>query len=104
MPPMVGWAAVTGNVALPALLMFAIVFYWTPPHFWSLALYKSGDYAAAHVPMFPEVYGPAETRRHIFLYTVMLVVTSLFFLFILLAETMMDFATRGMQPQLPLLQ
>ena len=79
MPPMVGWAAVTGNVALPALLMFAIVFYWTPPHFWSLALYKSGDYAAAHVPMFPEVYGPAETRRHIFLYTVMLVVTSLFF-------------------------
>lgn len=79
LPPMVGWAAVTGNVGLPALLLFAVVFYWTPPHFWSLALFTSSDYAAASVPMFPEVYGDAETRRHIFLYTVMLVITTLFF-------------------------
>lgn len=79
LPPMVGWAAVTNHVGLPALLLFAVVFYWTPPHFWSLALFTSSDYAAASVPMFPEVYGDAETRRHIFLYTVMLVITSLFF-------------------------
>ncbi len=79
LPPMVGWAAVTGNVGLPAILLFAVVFYWTPPHFWSLALFTSSDYAAASVPMFPEVYGDEETRRHIFLYTVMLVITTLFF-------------------------
>jgi protoheme IX farnesyltransferase len=78
-PPLVGWAAVTNQVGLPALLLFAVIFYWTPPHFWALALFKSTDYAAAKVPMFPEVYGDAETRRHIFLYTVMLVITSLFF-------------------------
>ncbi|HEU5425207.1 MAG TPA: heme o synthase, partial [Nitrolancea sp.] len=78
-PPLVGWAAVTGQVGLPALLLFGVVFYWTPPHFWSLALFTSSDYAAASVPMFPEVYGDEETRRHIFLYTVMLVITSLFF-------------------------
>ena len=79
LPPMVGWVAVTNHVGLPALLLFAVVFYWTPPHFWSLALFTSSDYAAASVPMFPEVYGDAETRRHIFLYTVMLVITTLFF-------------------------
>ncbi len=79
LPPMVGWAAVTNHVGLPALLLFAVVFYWTPPHFWSLALFTSSDYAAASVPMFPEVYGEPETRRHIFLYTVMLVITTLFF-------------------------
>jgi protoheme IX farnesyltransferase len=79
LPPMVGWAAVTNHVGLPALLLFAVVFYWTPPHFWSLALFTSSDYAAASVPMFPEVYGEEETRRHIFLYTVMLFITTLFF-------------------------
>lgn len=80
LPPMVGWAAVTNHVGLPALLLFAVIFYWTPPHFWSLALFTSSDYAAASVPMFPEVYGEPETRRHIFLYTVMLVITTLFFI------------------------
>ncbi len=79
LPPMVGWAAVTNHVGLPAILLFAVIFYWTPPHFWSLALFTSSDYAAASVPMFPEVYGDEETRRHIFLYTVMLVITTLFF-------------------------
>ncbi|HEX3724140.1 MAG TPA: heme o synthase, partial [Nitrolancea sp.] len=79
LPPMVGWVAVTNHIGLAAVLLFAVVFYWTPPHFWSLALFTSSDYAAANVPMFPEVYGATETRKHIFLYTVMLVITTLFF-------------------------
>jgi heme o synthase len=73
LPPVIGWAAVTGNVALPALLMFLIVFYWTPPHFWALALRIRGDYAAAGVPMLPVVRGIAETSRQIGLYTILLV-------------------------------
>jgi heme o synthase len=77
-PPLVGWAAVTNSVGVPALILFAIIFYWTPPHFWALALFKSGDYQNARVPMFPAIYGEAETRRHILLYTVMLVIVSIF--------------------------
>jgi heme o synthase len=77
-PPMIGWAAVTNSIGVPALVLFAVIFYWTPPHFWALALFKRGDYEAARVPMFPEIYGDAETRRHILLYTVMLVIVSLF--------------------------
>ncbi len=73
LPPVIGWAAVTGNVALPALLLFLIVFYWTPPHFWALALRIRGDYAAAGVPMLPVVRGIAETSRQIGLYTILLV-------------------------------
>jgi len=73
LPPVIGWAAVTGNVALPALLLFLIVFYWTPPHFWALALRIRGDYAAAGVPMLPVVRGIAETSRQIALYTILLV-------------------------------
>jgi len=73
LPPVIGWAAVTGNVALPALLMFLIVFYWTPPHFWALALRIRGDYAAAGVPMLPVVRGIAETSKQIGLYTILLV-------------------------------
>ncbi len=73
LPPVIGWAAVTGNVALPALLLFLIVFYWTPPHFWALALRMRGDYAAAGVPMLPVVRGIAETSRQIGLYTILLV-------------------------------
>ena len=73
LPPVIGWAAVTGNVALPAVLLFLIVFYWTPPHFWALALRIRGDYAAAGVPMLPVVRGIAETSRQIGLYTVLLV-------------------------------
>ena len=72
-PPMVGWAAVTGDVAIDSLLMFAIIFFWTPPHFWALALNRSGDYARAGVPMLPVVSGPAVTRRQILLYTLVLV-------------------------------
>ena len=79
LPPVIGWAAVTGNVALPALLLFLIVFYWTPPHFWALALRIRGDYAAAGVPMLPVVRGIAETSRQIGLYTVLLVALTVVF-------------------------
>jgi protoheme IX farnesyltransferase len=79
LPPVIGWAAVTGNVALPALLLFLIVFYWTPPHFWALALRIRGDYAAAGVPMLPVVRGIAETSRQIALYTVLLVALTAIF-------------------------
>ena len=79
-PPLVGWAAVTGGIDLPALYLFAIVFFWTPPHFWALALLMQGDYARAGVPMLPVVQGVAETTRSIILYTVLLLaITTLFF-------------------------
>ncbi|MGH2453645.1 MAG: heme o synthase [bacterium] len=76
-PPLVGWAAVTGEVAVPALLLFAIVFLWTPPHFWALALYRRADYEAAGIPMLPVVAGEAETRRQIVRYSLALVAVSL---------------------------
>ena len=76
-PVLVAWAAVTGTVQVPALVLFAIVFYWTPPHFWALALRYRGDYAAANVPMLPVVRGEAETARQIVLYTLVLVTVSL---------------------------
>jgi heme o synthase len=79
-PVLVAWAAVTGEVGLPALVLFAIVFYWTPPHFWALALRYRGDYAAASVPMLPVVRGEAETARQIVLYTIALVAVSLLLL------------------------
>ena len=79
LPPVIGWAAVTGNIALPALLLFLIVFYWTPPHFWALALRIRGDYAAAGVPMLPVVRGIAETSRQIGLYTILLVAVTIVF-------------------------
>ena len=77
LPPVIGWAAVTGSVALPAVILFAIVFYWTPPHFWALSLRIRKDYAAAHVPMLPVVHGVPETTRQIGLYTILLVAISL---------------------------
>ena len=83
-PPIVGWAAVTGGVGLPALYMFAIIFFWTPPHFWALALLLKDDYTNAGVPMLPVVAGVQETKRSIFLYTLLL-----------LALTMMFFTTRA---------
>jgi protoheme IX farnesyltransferase len=76
-PVLVAWAAVTGTVQVPALVLFAIVFYWTPPHFWALALRYRGDYAAASVPMLPVVRGEVETARQIVIYTILLVVVSL---------------------------
>jgi protoheme IX farnesyltransferase len=77
LPPVIGWAAVTGNVGVPALLLFAIVFYWTPPHFWALSLRIRKDYAAAGVPMLPVVRGIAETTRQIGLYTILMVAISM---------------------------
>ena len=76
-PALVGWAAVTGTLAAPAWILFAIVFVWTPPHFWALAMRFSGDYAAAGVPMLPVVKGDDETRRQIFLYSLALFGTTL---------------------------
>ncbi|MGC2204139.1 MAG: heme o synthase [Stellaceae bacterium] len=71
-PPMIGWAAVTGDIGWGAIALFAIIFFWTPPHFWALSLYRSGEYAAAGVPMLPVVAGPPETKRQILLYTLVL--------------------------------
>jgi protoheme IX farnesyltransferase len=71
-PPLVGWAAVTGTVGWGALALFAIIFFWTPPHFWALSLYRSDDYAAAGVPMLPVVSGARETKRQMLIYTLVL--------------------------------
>jgi len=79
LPPLIGWAAVTGDITLPAVLLFAIVFYWTPPHFWALSLRIRGDYAAANVPMMPVVHGVPETTRQIALYAVLMVALTLVF-------------------------
>jgi len=76
-PALVGWAAVTGSVALPAWIMFAIVFFWTPPHFWALAIRYRDDYARAGVPMLPVVVGEERALRHMLAYTVVLVGTTL---------------------------
>jgi heme o synthase len=76
-PVLVGWAAVTGRVDLPALVLFAIIFYWTPPHFWALSLRYRDDYAAAGVPMLPVVRGARETSTQILYYTVLLVAVTL---------------------------
>ncbi len=72
-PPMIGWAAVTGSVSMESVLMFLIIFMWTPPHFWALALLRLRDYERVGVPMLPVVAGPAETRRQILLYSIVLV-------------------------------
>jgi protoheme IX farnesyltransferase len=76
-PPVIGWAAVTGSVDLIPLVLFAIIFIWTPPHFWSLALFANDDYRRAGVPMLPVVAGPNETRRQIVIYTLFLMPLSL---------------------------
>src|SRR6476469_419084 len=68
-PPLIGWVAATGHVAALPLLLFAIIFLWTPPHFWALSLFVRSDYAAAGIPMLPVVAGPEHTRRQIFLYS-----------------------------------
>ena len=72
-PPMIGWAAVTGTVSIESVLMFLIIFMWTPPHFWALARYRARDYERVGVPMLPVVAGPDETRRQILLYSLVLV-------------------------------
>jgi protoheme IX farnesyltransferase len=73
----IGWASVTGSVDAMPLILFAIVFFWTPPHFWSLALFANTDYQRAGVPMLPVVAGARETRRQIVIYTLLLVLLSL---------------------------
>ena len=83
MPPVLGWAAVTGGISHDALLLFLIIFAWTPPHFWALALYRKKEYARAGVPMLPVTHGDRFTRLHVLLYTVILV-----------AVTMLPFSTR----------
>jgi protoheme IX farnesyltransferase len=75
-PPMVGWAAVTGTVTWESFALFLIIFLWTPPHFWALALYKQGDYGAAGVPMMPNVAGEKSTKRQIFAYTLALAIAA----------------------------
>jgi protoheme IX farnesyltransferase len=83
MPPVLGWAAVTGEVSHDALVLFLIIFAWTPPHFWALALYRTQEYARAGLPMLPVTHGPEFTRLQVLLYT-----------FILVAVTLLPFATR----------
>jgi protoheme IX farnesyltransferase len=73
LPPVVAWAAATGSLSIEPLLLFLIIFFWTPPHFWALALFRSDDYARAGIPMLPVVAGPDVTRLQILLYTLMLV-------------------------------
>ncbi len=87
MPPVLGWAAVTGEVAPEALLLFLIIFAWTPPHFWALALYRKHEYAKAGVPMLPVTHGERFTQLHVLLYTV-----------ILTAVTLLPFVTRMSGP------
>lgn len=76
-PPMIGWAAVTGGLSLEPVLLFLIIFLWTPPHFWALALYKNEDYTLAGIPMLPVVAGSEETRRQMLIYTLALVGSTL---------------------------
>ena len=83
MPPVLGWTAVTGEIAADALILFLIIFAWTPPHFWALALYRKNEYSKAGVPMLPVTHGDKFTRLHVLLYTV-----------ILTAVTLMPFVTR----------
>jgi heme o synthase len=76
-PPMIGWAAVTGSVSVESCILFLIIFLWTPPHFWALALYKQGDYGAANIPMLPNVAGEPATKLQILLYSIVLVAATL---------------------------
>jgi protoheme IX farnesyltransferase len=87
MPPVLGWAAVTGEVSADALLLFLIIFAWTPPHFWALALYRTADYARAGLPMLPVTHGSEFTRLSVLLYTL-----------ILFAVTLLPYATRMCGP------
>lgn len=76
-PPMIAWAAVTGDVSLASIVLFAIIFMWTPPHFWSLSLFSCKDYKAAGIPMLPVVSGEGETRKQILIYTILMVPVTL---------------------------
>ena len=80
-PPLVGWVAATGSISIEPLLMFGIIFLWTPPHFWALALWRRSEYAIAQVPMLPVVAGTTVTRKQIFVYAVLLAISSIGLLF-----------------------
>jgi len=71
-PPMIGWAAVTGGIDASSIVLFLLIFFWTPPHFWALALFSSEDYSKANIPMLPNVVGPVETKRQMLAYTIVL--------------------------------
>jgi protoheme IX farnesyltransferase len=77
LPPAIGWAAVTGDLSFPPIVLVGIIFLWTPPHFWALSLYRAEDYARAEIPMLPVVSGKRETRKQILIYTVVLVLAGL---------------------------
>merc|ERR1711991_448929 len=77
-PPMIGWAVATGGVSIESVLMFSLIFLWTPPHFWALALFMRGDYEIARVPMLTVTHGRRSTRNHILFYTILLAVFALF--------------------------
>jgi protoheme IX farnesyltransferase len=74
-PPMIGWTVATGQIGIESVVLFAVIFLWTPPHFWALALFKAGDYERAGVPMLPNVSGAASTRRQIFVYSVLVAIS-----------------------------
>ena len=76
LPPMIGWSAVTGSISLDSFVLFLIIFFWTPPHFWALALFSIRDYEAAGVPMMPNVAGPASTKRQMVMYASLTAVVS----------------------------
>jgi len=80
-PPLIGWAGITGHLGWPAIVMFMIIFLWTPPHFWALALFKKSDYGLARIPMMPNVRGEKTTKSQMILYTVLLVLCSILLFF-----------------------
>jgi heme o synthase len=101
-PPVIGWAAATGDVTLLPILLFTLIFLWTPPHFWALSMFVRSDYAAAGVPMLPVVSGPKVTRQHIALYTLPMAAAALSLAFLLLSlQVLANGATEpaGMKPE-----
>ena len=81
LPPIIGWTAVTGSIGIPALILFAIIFIWTPPHFWALSLILKDDYAAAKIPMLPVVHGVKKTKKEIFKYSILVFISTLTLIF-----------------------
>lgn len=92
-PPMIGWAAVTGDITLESFSLFLLIFFWTPPHFWSLALYKSAEYQKAGIPMLPVVAGDKNTRWQILIYTILLIPIAFLPLFFSMVGTFYLFAS-----------
>jgi protoheme IX farnesyltransferase len=82
LPPIIGWAAVTNNISIEPLILFLIIFIWTPPHFWALSLYRCKDYEKVGIPMLPNIVGRKKTITHIFIYSIILVITSLLPVFV----------------------